>query len=129
MRAHMRCEYCRSPEEFSLDSFTIDHIEPVTHAGNDTLENLAFSCHNCNNRKQDDRSAVDPQTGEQAPFYNPRQDLWSDHFRWSEDFHYRARDGNWQSERRTPAVEPHGRRQHPAGSSGHGRRASANRWG
>ena len=84
-RAQHRCEYCRSPEDFSLDSFAVDHIQPVAQTGDDSLENLAFACPNCNNRKQDDRVAVDPQTGNQVPLYHPRQDRWSDHFRWSED--------------------------------------------
>ena len=85
VRAQHRCEYCLSPEAFSLDSFTIDHVQPVAHAGEDTLENLAFACHNCNNRKQDDSTAPDPQGGDQVHLYHPRQHRWSDHFQWSED--------------------------------------------
>jgi len=84
-RARGRCEYCRAPEAFSLDSFTVDHIQPVGQSGSDDLDNLAFSCHNCNNRKQDDRTAPDPETGEKAPLFHPRQDRWGDHFAWSED--------------------------------------------
>jgi len=84
-RAQNRCEYCRAPEAFSLDTFTIDHIIPVGEEGNDDLENLAFACHNCNNRKQDDTTAVDPQTQQQVPLFHPRLDQWRDHFQWSED--------------------------------------------
>src|SRR5579871_6465788 len=84
-RAQERCEYCRSPERFSLDSFTIDHIQPITAGGSDDMENLAFACHNCNNRKQDDTTALDPETGERVPLFHPRQDRWSEHFMWSED--------------------------------------------
>ena len=85
LRAHQQCEYCRSPEAFSLDTFTIDHILPVAASGSDDLDNLAFACHNCNNRKQDDVTAVDPSTRNHVPLFNPRQDRWSDHFHWSED--------------------------------------------
>src|SRR5579862_8567082 len=85
VRARHRCEYCWSPEDFSLDTFTVDHIQPVAESGSDDLDNLAFACHNCNNRKQDDRTARDPETGDMAPLYHPRQDRWSDHFQWSED--------------------------------------------
>ena len=74
-RAQGRCEYCQSPEDFSLDTFTVDHIQPVANSGSDDLENLAFACHNCNNRKQDDQSVLDTQTGEQVPFYHPRNDV------------------------------------------------------
>ena len=84
-RAQRRCEYCRSPETFSLDTFTIDHIQPVAEFGSDDPENLAFACHNCNNRKQDETTAVDPQSQQRVPIYHPRQDRWSDHFLWSED--------------------------------------------
>ena len=84
-RAQGRCEYCQSPEDFSLDTFTVDHIQPVADAGSNELDNLAFACHNCNNRKQDDTAVLDAQTGEQVPLYHPRNDVWSDHFVWSED--------------------------------------------
>ena len=84
-RAQNRCEYCLSPEAFSLDSFTVDHIHPVADAGSDAPDNLAFACHNCNNRKQVATTALDPETGRRVPLYHPRHDRWSDHFRWSED--------------------------------------------
>jgi hypothetical protein len=84
-RAHHRCEYCLAPEKYSLDSFTIDHIVPPSLGGDDSLSNLAFACHNCNNRKQDDISAVDAESGHAAPFYHPRRDQWEEHFRWSDD--------------------------------------------
>lgn len=85
LRAQYRCEYCLSPEDFSLDTFTVDHIQPVARDGDDDLENLAFACHNCNNRKQDDNAVVDPEAGDLAPLYQPRTDRWADHFQWSED--------------------------------------------
>ena len=85
LRAQSRCEYCLSPEAFSLDTFTIDHIHPFADSGSDGLDNLAFACHNCNNRKQDDTTAIDLQTQDRVPLFHPRQDRWSDHFQWSED--------------------------------------------
>ncbi len=84
-RAKYRCEYCQSPEHFSLDTFTIDHILPLSEAGGDDLENLAFACHNCNNRKQNTISIMDPETEVRIPLFNPRIDRWYDHFRWSDD--------------------------------------------
>ena len=85
MRAQYRCEYCKAPEAFSLDTFTIDHIQPISAGGSDDLDNLAFACHNCNNRKQDTNTATDPETGNLTPLYHPRQHSWHTHFRWSED--------------------------------------------
>ena len=63
----------------------MDHIHPVAQGGSDDMENLALACHNCNNRNQDDRFATDPQTGDLVSLYNPRQDRWNAHFRWSSD--------------------------------------------
>lgn len=40
-RAKNYCEYCRCPEEFSPDSFTVDHIKPRQASGETTQENLA----------------------------------------------------------------------------------------
>ncbi len=84
-RAEGRCEYCLCPEDFSLDTFTIDHIDPVTNMGSNNPDNLAFACHNCNNRKQNAISASDPESGLLALLYHPRKDRWSDHFCWSGD--------------------------------------------
>ena len=84
-RAQNRCEYCRAPETFSLDTFEVDHIQPVSTTGGDTLDNLAFACRNCNNRKQDATAAIDPETEQSVPLYHPRRDQWHDHFVWSED--------------------------------------------
>lgn len=85
LRAQGRCEYCRAPETFSLDSFTIDHIQPITQSGDDDLGNLAFACHNCNNRKQDDIAIADTETGLPTALFNPRRDPWNTHFIWSMD--------------------------------------------
>src|SRR5262245_12929355 len=84
-RAEYQCEYCRAPETFSLDTFEVDHIQPVAEDGGDTLDNLAFACRNCNNRKQDAMVAIDPETNQSVPLYHPRHDHWRDHFAWSED--------------------------------------------
>jgi 5-methylcytosine-specific restriction endonuclease McrA len=73
-RADRRCEYCRCPEAFSLDTFTIDHIDPARGEGENAADNLAYACRNCNNRKQDDTSAPDPDTGFLVAIYNPRRD-------------------------------------------------------
>lgn len=50
-RAQKLCEYCRCPEAFSPDSFTIDHIQPRQVGGPTASENLAWACFGCNGRK------------------------------------------------------------------------------
>lgn len=84
-RANGRCEYCRCPEAFSLDTFTIDHIDPTSGEGENAANNLAHACHNCNNRKQAATAAEDPDTGLRAQMFNPRLDPWPAHFEWSAD--------------------------------------------
>lgn len=85
-RANRRCEYCKSPEAFSPDAFSIDHIVPVSLGGSDDLHNLALSCQGCNASKLDVVEARDPETNDLAPLFNPREDNWYGHFEWNDDF-------------------------------------------
>lgn len=85
-QAHGCCEYCWSQEEYSPDPFSVEHITPLSRGGNDELENLAFACQGCNNRKYVNTEAVDPASGELAPLFHPRRDLWPQHFAWNDDY-------------------------------------------
>jgi hypothetical protein len=84
-RAKGYCEYCRCPERFATESFTLEHIQPRARGGKDTLDNLAWSCLGCNSHKYTKTTAVDPMTGGSVPLFNPRQQAWHEHFQWSED--------------------------------------------
>ncbi len=84
-RAHYCCEYCQSQERYSPDSFSIEHIIPISKGGNNQLDNLAFACQGCNNHKFVSVEAIDPVSEEIAPLYHPRQQVWADHFTWNED--------------------------------------------
>jgi 5-methylcytosine-specific restriction endonuclease McrA len=90
-RARDLCEYCRSPQRiggrcFGCTAHSVDHVIPVAHAGDTSLDNLALCCQGCNSRKSNRTHAIDPATGESAPLYNPRLQEWNDHFEWSADF-------------------------------------------
>jgi 5-methylcytosine-specific restriction endonuclease McrA len=85
-RANYCCEYCRSQEQYSPDSFTIEHIKPIAKGGTNKPDNLAFSCQGCNNRKYTHTEAVDPATQTITSLYHPRQQAWSEHFVWSANF-------------------------------------------
>lgn len=85
-RAGGRCEYCRSPEAFALDAFEMEHIIPRSSGGATDAGNLAFSCGGCNSFKGSRTADSDPQSGVTAPLFHPRNQRWSDHFRWSDDF-------------------------------------------
>ena len=79
------CEYCVSPYNFSTDFFHYEHIIPLSLNGKTELENLARSCGICNNNKSDKIKHTDPLTKQIVRLYHPRQDVWADHFQWSDD--------------------------------------------
>jgi HNH endonuclease len=85
-RAKSYCEYCCIPSQYSPGYFTVDHIKPSQTGGKTTLDNLALSCHGCNSIKHTKVRAIDPKTGKEVTLFNPRQQVWSEHFTWSEDF-------------------------------------------
>ena len=63
----------------------LDHIIPAAAGGQTVWENLCVACHSCNEFKGAQMEAHDPQTGQRVPLFHPRQQLWIEHFRWSED--------------------------------------------
>ena len=83
-RATRRCEYCHLPDSFSFHPFQVDHVISVKHDGSDDVDNLAWACPNCNNAKGSDLGSYDKETGILTPFYNPRTQVWTDHFEISE---------------------------------------------
>lgn len=84
-RARLLCEYCHTSEQWQYVPFTVDHVIPLAEGGQTTLDNLALACFHCNRRKSDLVTAVDPQTNEVVPLFNPRRDKWREHFVWSAD--------------------------------------------
>ncbi|HUY89114.1 MAG TPA: HNH endonuclease [Pirellulales bacterium] len=82
-RAENRCEYCGLRQEHSpLANLQNEHILPKKHGGGDDAENLALACIDCNLHKGTNLAGIDPQTGKVAAVFNPRKQLWSDHFEW-----------------------------------------------
>ena len=85
-RAQGCCEYCRSQARFATQSFAVEHIISRDAGGKTELDNLALSCLGCNSHKYTKTHAQDPETGHQTPLVHPRQQEWSRHFVWSDDF-------------------------------------------
>ncbi len=85
-RANKLCEYCQSPLEFSSDPFSVEHIFPISKDGTDEVENLALSCQGCNGHKYTKTEGFDSISQTTVTFYNPRKDVWREHFAWNEDF-------------------------------------------
>jgi hypothetical protein len=82
-RARHACEYCHRPEASSQWRFVCDHVIAVQHLGPTAPENLAFCCTFCNAHKGPNIAGVDPATGAVIPLFNPRRDIWREHFRWN----------------------------------------------
>jgi hypothetical protein len=80
-RAGNCCEYCRVSQSGQLLGFQIDHIIAVKHGGDDTDDNLCLACYDCNIYKGSNVAALDPLTRAATKLYDPRQQLWDDHFR------------------------------------------------
>jgi hypothetical protein len=81
-RAGDRCEYCRVPRLTDQLPFQVDHVIAEVHHGATTLDNLAWTCFDCNVFKGPNVAGIDPETGQIVRLFHPRNDRWNDHFRW-----------------------------------------------
>lgn len=76
MRADAACEYCGVTEINAGGELTIDHYQPQARGGSDSLDNLVYACHRCNQYKADywAVSSTDPL------LWNPRAEPSERHF-------------------------------------------------
>jgi hypothetical protein len=63
-------------------TFSVEHIRPRARGGLSESANLAWAWPGCNLRKSDRVDATDPERATVVPLFIPRQDSWTDHFRW-----------------------------------------------
>jgi hypothetical protein len=63
----------------------VEHIIPEAAGGLTEEANLWLSCSKCNLHKADRTEVPDPHTGEKVALFNPRLQVWSEHFEWVED--------------------------------------------
>ena len=82
MLAGDACEYCRLPQSASRLRFVLDHVIARQHGGRRVLENVALGCGRCNRHKGPNLSGIDPESQMMSRLFHPRQDVWSEHFRW-----------------------------------------------
>jgi hypothetical protein len=94
LRAGYRCEYCLI-EGWELQ---VDHIIPRAPKDASSVTdiqipdepdhslNLAAACPHCNRHKRDFVTARSILFGGTHRLYNPRRDIWQEHFVWSEDY-------------------------------------------
>lgn len=84
-RAANRCEYCQIPEDDTEFGCEVDHIISEKHGGTTEAANLALACFFCNRNKGSDIGSVrDSDDSTLIRFYNPRIDVWDDHFAWQD---------------------------------------------
>jgi HNH endonuclease len=78
-RANGFCEYCQTAFRLTGQPMHVEHIIPDN---DDSLSNLCLSCPTCNLSKGKATQAIDPETDEVVVLFNPRTQLWHEHFRW-----------------------------------------------
>jgi hypothetical protein len=82
-RAGNRCEYCGLSQAGQEATFHIDHVIPVAAGGGTVEDNLALACVSCSLYKSARQMVQDPQTGATVKIFNPRQQIWKEHFEWN----------------------------------------------
>jgi hypothetical protein len=80
-RAGFCCEYCLMPEVELFAGCEVDHIISRKHQGESNPANLALSCERCNRAKGTDVGSVVGSERKFVRLFNPRTDVWRDHFR------------------------------------------------
>ena len=83
-RAGHRCEYCRLPQASApFVSFHLEHIEAQQHVADDSIDNLALACPDCNRHKGPNLVTLNSVTREIVRLFHPRRDVWEEHFTYS----------------------------------------------
>jgi len=85
MEARYRCGYCLTSAFITGTPMEVDHIIPESLGGPTARENLWLACSMCNDHKGNRIAAPDPSTGEIVRLFDPRRQVWRDHFGWSAD--------------------------------------------
>jgi hypothetical protein len=80
-RANYACEFCGISETDAGGQLTIDHFQPTSKGGENTLDNLLYCCVRCNQYKLD----YWPTSPDDPALWNPRQEPTSQHFLELED--------------------------------------------
>jgi len=74
-----------SDETLTGIPLSVEHLFPEALGGKTIRDNLWLACRPCNEYKGIQVQATEPETGQKAPLFHPRQDRWHEHFDWSED--------------------------------------------
>ena len=83
-QSRYRCGYCRTSETIAGTPMEVEHILPEALGGSTTEDNLWLACPLCNRHKGQRTMAEDPVSGQSVPMFNPRFQVWEEHFTWVE---------------------------------------------
>lgn len=83
--ARDRCGYCLSPQHLVMARLQMEHIVPLSKGGSNDESNLWLACPLCNAFKASKIDALDPSTSTVVPLFNPRTQVWAEHFEWTAD--------------------------------------------
>jgi hypothetical protein len=81
--ARHRCGYCLTSAKIVGTPLEIDHIVPESLGGPTARENLWLACSMCNDHKGNRIAAPDPVAGEIVRLFDPRRQVWLEHFGWN----------------------------------------------
>jgi len=81
--AQHRCGYCLTDRRFTAKKLHLEHIIPIAAGGGSEPENLWLACDLCNSHKGSRTHALDPVTEQTVTLFNPRRQMWSEHFAWN----------------------------------------------
>lgn len=83
--ARYRCGYCQTLQDIVGYPLHVEHIIPEVAEGTSTEDNLWLACLPCNNHKGSQTHAKDPVTQTDVPLFNPRTQVWAEHFAWTDN--------------------------------------------
>lgn len=84
-RAGSCCEYCGEPDFVGLAAHQFDHIISEKLGGDTHEDNLAYCCILCNRHKGSNISSYAGSPRKNIPLFNPRIDVWEEHFYYTDD--------------------------------------------
>jgi 5-methylcytosine-specific restriction endonuclease McrA len=82
-QARYRCGYCLTAETIIGTPMEVDHLLPEADGGLTEEDNLWLACSLCNDHKSDRIAALDPDTESVVRLFDPRHQVWAEHFRWA----------------------------------------------
>ena len=79
------CAYCQTAEFLTAMTFEFEHIRPLSAGGETVFGNLCLACPSCNRHKGNRQTAIDPESGKAIALFHPQEQVWTEHFAWSEN--------------------------------------------